>query len=351
MLLQQALVPAPVPAEVSVLVGSAVEYRIREIPIPKAPGGPQENETYIVYVNGKPVQIPGRPDVEYYDWIYKVVPGRDGSFLVRRKFHSEPTRVHDLIRIGDEETLLVEDRELVKVTHYFDAKNYIGWYYPDSGLMAPMTPPTTLVVANGVRRKIGFGQPIFRWGDDRLLVTIPVDRDNRPTPYEFWEDNFLRLYQKEKPSDIGRFGFVGATEDRRLVLRRNNLVAEWRDGKIVSLRRLPKNWEAVATSPGADILVRERVAANANDTEEERDWRMGILCGDRISPVVFARPKGSEKLCWRETGRIDRARRIRIDVFFQDIDKRYELTPRFAPATARRDDGRAPLPTARRSRP
>jgi hypothetical protein len=342
----QALVAPKIPTAVPVGLASPVEYAIREVPAPKGNVTRHEDGSLTLRIGSRAVRLRGNAE---YPQVSGAVVGRDGSILIHRYAPGESWAAADAILKGGRETAPV-----VGVAFYWDAANYVGSYVPDVGpLGMSYSASRTIAAVAGRRVDLGWGSPVKAWSPTEVLASVTVDVKDQPSGYDQTDASFLRLFRGGRTYEIGRFEFVGALPDRTLVLRRTGEIATWRDGRFLSVRRLPAQWEAAWVNGRGDVLCRkwpplpkidfEQMAKEKRSPDDivkamnqvqrvagdaERVWDMGLLRGATLTPISFERPKGSERLFWRDSQALADDGRFRFSAFFGPEEHFYEIRPK-----------------------
>lgn len=263
-----------------------------------------------------------------YAYVDNARMGRDGSLLITRRSSDDMGYVNDFIRSHGSEAKVGIGAYETFVTDYRDAKSYVGFYYEQVGAAQyPESPETAFTMTQGRLNVLGLGSPVKTWSPNEMLVEISVDSENRPSGQEMRDDGFLRLYRGGRSYEIGRLDFVGSLPDHTVLLWREPNAYLWRQGRYLSALRLPEHWEPVRIDSRGEILVRHRVSDGPDDETVERRWEMGILRGNVIARLAFARPPGTRKLLWRDTYGFSDDGSVRFEAFYGGDLRAYRVQP------------------------
>ena len=289
--------PLPDLTPVPVRMAPPIACAIRPVAVPREP---EWSATPTVTVRGRRVTV--RPNAGYA-YVQGVKVGGDGSLLITRRTSSEMYSIHDFVRVGERETLVAFEDHPASVVAYRD----------------------------GRAAKVGLGSPVKVFGLDDLLLSIPVDEKGQPSGLEMTVGQRLALHRRGRVVELGDFRFEASLPGGGLVLSRGDELREWRDGGFVSARLLPSGWRVNAANARGDLLLRHptpfRTRNGGIETGEE-DWSMALLRGATLAPLRFARPRGSERLLWREPATLSPDRRVRFTAFYGDDERGYEVRPK-----------------------
>ena len=319
------LVEPPIPMPVPVEIGKPISFAIRRISKPIDPQKANKDGSLDWTIHGKVVHIPRHTK----GWsVWRAYAGKDGSLLC-----SEMENVYD----GPDRGFLIKhprQKKLIATAyvpgqHYLDARTSIyemNWDLQDSPLGSTFGPPELHVQKDKVDRYYGLGDDVAVWSADEILTTIPIDDRGVPCVREFVNSWFLRFYLRGKPIEIGRCDYLGALSDHTLLLWHVDLspdrtgLFDWRLGKFLRGRELPRAWKPIVVNSRGDILLRK-------DPGDYQEWEVAILRGNVMTPIEFVRPAGTEKLFWETEPTFDDKDTIVFNAYYRAREEFYALTP------------------------
>lgn len=341
----------PIPKMVQ--VAPAEHWSIRSVRVHRRPWS--ENGRLDVRVGGKTVSLKADdPDSP----IYFKGRGSDGSILFARGNNNQFVWYK-----GSEHRLAYQGADV-----YRDRMNYAGGFGDDNGPIMPVRAPYAFVVRNGVYQNLVWGSVVAWDGGDELVIEVPVDDRLNPSGPEFTLGKLTRVHGGPQGYSLAGYRYLSRAPNGTLAFTNpagddgdttqygcltkqdpsREMLLQVRSGKVASHLALPKSWTAIAQSPAGWFLVRriklvpEPLDSTTEATlkridpgtviikqmaTEEEDWSMGILIGDRITPISFRRPRGTKQLLWRTGEGNDVLTRdsIRFNVFLGNEERSYVL--------------------------
>ncbi len=321
-LLAQALVAPRAPRPTAAKLAPPIVYRIHQIPAPVENKFQDPKSGDLVFrIGGQLLHV--HPPQELGRVEESSLAGKDGSVRVDYWVAVDPGAYSGQKIITDHPRRNLLAKAFDPTGPYRDAKNYVRSYYKDTNAMQmPMAPATVVQAINGKERELGIGVDLKTWWPNRVLVAIAVDDHENPTGYEFTDHEFLRLYDKGRPIEIGPYHFLGMVDYKTIAVTSASTVYLWRETGFVSARSVPPGYRFVAVNSYGDVLVRY-----LPDAEREEVWKMALLHTNTLTPLTFRRPTNSKGLLWRETQSFGANRRIHFSAFYGDVEKYYELAP------------------------
>ena len=357
--------PTPLPSPVPARVAKAETWRIQPVATPRQPA--YDPEKTVAVVAGKRIVL---RTSDAWNRIEGVQTGRDGSVLVHRASINDPRWAYqDFIWYEGKETAIDG------ADFYLDRHNYAGSQVRDTNAMGmPESAPEAHVVRNGRSTPLGWGS-IRAWTPDGTFVLeVPVGEEGQPTGTEFTTGAVTRIVSNGKEWRVRDYGYLGREKDGTIVLASgatsssvgggfvslskravsSDRILFWRGGRFVAHVALPDRWRIAGLAPDGRVLVRrapvfkepplpnmqgmtsketfavldqiQKAEADA-DTRAERDWTAGFLKGGMLTPVVFGRPKGTERLLWRGGATAFGPRAFRFVAFWGDDERTFRVSP------------------------
>lgn len=340
--------PAPTPPVVQARIGPAERWTIQTLPRPVS----DANDTHrpiTFQVRGQRVVF--RP-IQGYEHLYGVQRGTDDSFLVTRGTTGTSYW-------GTKQEIWLDGKSLPMpyggASVYRDRRNYAGIHSIAFGAQnlggGSNDPIFSYVLRDGKVQELGPGG-VEHWGkDDVFVLSVNIDQARRPAGDEFKTSRATRIVQNGREWTLFEYDFLGRMNDGTLAFvspqnrgihdyglsleppRPQTRVLLWRGGAFVSHVALPERWRVEKLSPEGWILVRQAPPSGPNFGEdplirEERTWKAARLRGEELIPIEFPRPKGSERLLWREGPYQIGANSFRFHAFWDKVDRWYRLTRR-----------------------
>ena len=291
------LIAPPVPSSVEVQFQPAIKYSIRLAKTPE--------ETLVGGRDGKAKwKVAGH-------WIHLDIKqgaaqidegleaGKDGSVYTPYTMFSEPMTSAATILWPKEKKWVIKAYD--PTGRYQDAKDE---FYSDCGDDPggiPLEPYYLFIRRAGAEKQIGLGALEKAWWPNEVLVNIMVNSENRPCAFDEWTGSFLRCYDHERPFEIGNYKYFDALPDHTLVLTTDEHVYEWRKGVFTSAVHFPKGWVPIAVNQKGDVLMRFLGPHGRNEyasDDQEVYWTAALLKENRMYPIRFARPRGTEHMWW-----------------------------------------------------